>query len=259
MTATITRRWTYSAALAYVTCPHQWWLTRVANTPRAPAEPEAFRGMLMHAGLAAGWPEAHRLIQAGVDPAMVELSADDALIDAMEQEATRLNVPVTPEMVDTACRALHYCGPQPGDELIGTELDLDIRVDGVPVGYRADLIYRRDGAHVVRDWKSRTTLPKTRDLPRDWQLGVGALAVARTYGTTNVLVEMASINGATSVCTPIGRDQARRHGQLVAEVAHKAEADTEHAPKPGKACGACPVRGACFVHNPVPAIQEAIS
>lgn len=256
MTTTITRRWTYSAAQSYVTCPHQWFLTRVANTPRAPVTPESFRGQLMHAGLAVGWITAEALLRGGSDRAAIQMHAEHALIDAMEHEATRLQVPVNPEMVDTACYALDCLGPQRGDELIGAELDLDIRVDGVPVGYRADLVYRRGGVHVVRDWKSRTTLPKARDLPRDWQLGVGALAVARTYGLTQVHVEMASINGATSVCSPIGRDEARRAGELVAKVAYTAEADTEHAPKPGRACGDCPARHACFVHNPVPTVEE---
>lgn len=256
MTQAITRRWTYSAAYAYTVCPHQWWLTRVKGAPRAPASPESFRGQLIHAGLAAGWPMAHKLMREGSTDAAIQLHSEQALIDAMEAEATRLATPVTPEMVDAACRVLLHCGPVAGDELIGAEIDLDMRVDGVPIGYRADLIYRRGDVYVVRDWKSRTTLPKARDLPREWQLGVGALATARTYGTTQVRVELASINAAYAVSAPIGKDQARQHGQLVAKVARAAEADTEHRAKPGKACGDCPVRAACYMHNPVPTAEE---
>lgn len=578
MTAAVTRRWTYSAAYAYTLCPRQWYLTRVTGAPRAPSSLESFRGQLIHAGLAAGWPVAHRLLREGSTKAAIALHSEDALIDAMEIEATRIATATTPEMIDAACRVLAHCGPVRGDEFIGAEIDLDMRVDGVPVGYRADLIYRRGDVYTVRDWKglaldtpiptvegwstmgalregdrvfdsagqlcsviaksevhyrrcfrvrfddgssvicddehlwvtratapggrleaqeqvrstdeirrtlrkygqchhrvrtagaldlpsrdlpvdpyvlgcwlgdgdrgngtvtkpdtelfelisqrgyrvgpimgrgsrtiyglrldlrragllghkfipgeylrasyeqrldllrglmdtdgtwnrsrgqaefdsvdkviatdvrelilslgqraylcevtargygktvtcyrvmfspinglnpfalprkanlawerkgravskrrlvvavdempivptqciavdsvdstylctesfipthnSRTTLPKARDLRREWQLGVGALATARTYGTTQVRVELASINGAYAVSAPISKDQARRHGQLIAKVAGVAEADTEWLAKPGRACGDCPVRAACYVHNP---------
>jgi len=245
MTATITRRWSISAARAYWACPHQWWLTRVAHVPRAVTE-ASFRGQLMHAGLAAGWTAMHQHLGIGI----AHLHGEGALIDAMHVEADHLDVPCPDEAIDTAWRALQHLGPRIGDELLGAERDLDLRIDGVPIGYRADLVYRRKGVLTLRDWKSTSKLPKAADLPQDDQLALGALAVARTYAATEVRIEFASINAAVARAGPISADRARQAGQAVAETAIEAEADTEHKPTPGSACHTCPVVAACFVHNP---------
>ena len=243
--APIKRRWSISAARAYWACPHQWWLTRVAHVPRTTTE-YSFRGQLMHAGLAAGWVALHR----NLGNATAMFSGEGALIDAMHTEAEHLEVPCPDEAIDTAWRALKHLGPRIGDELLGAERDLDLRIDGVPIGYRADLIYRRKGMLTLRDWKSTSKLPKAADLPQDDQLALGALAVARTYAAPAVRIEFASINAAAVRGGPISADRARQAGQAVAETAIEAEADIEHKPTPGSACHTCPVVASCFVHNP---------
>lgn len=246
----IERRWSISAVRAYMACPRQWWLTRVANVDKEVSD-ASLRGQLMHAGLAAGYAEMARAYgERERWPADTVARRGEATLEyAIAKEADRLGVDYDGETVDTAARALRHLGPQPTDVLLGVERDLDIRIDGVPIIYRADVIYRRAGVLTVRDWKSRKTLPKARDLPRDWQLCLGALAAARTFGDTFVRVELASIGGAVAVAYPITVDEAREVGRLVAATAWDAEhANDDYVPLPGSACADCPVRKHCPVH-----------
>ena len=243
----IERRWSISAVRAYMACPRQWWLTRVANVDKEVSD-ASLRGQLMHAGLAAGYAEMARAYgERERWPADTVARRGEATLEyAIAKEADRLGVDFDGETVDTAARALRHLGPQPTDVLLGVERDLDIRIDGVPIIYRADVIYRRAGVLTVRDWKSRKTLPKARDLPRDWQLCLGALVAARTFGDTFVRVELASIGGAVAVAYPITADEAREVGRLVAATAWDAEhANDDYAPLPGSACADCPVRKHC--------------
>ena len=246
-TVLINRKWSISATRSYLACPRQWWLTRVANVERTVSE-DSFQGQLMHAGLAAGYAEMGRAWAEGRNLQVVQRRGEVACEFGIAKEADRLAIDYEDGLVDTAVRALMHLGPRQDDQVVGVERDMDLRVDGVPIGYRADVVYRRGGVLVVRDWKSRKSLPKARDLPRDWQLALGALAVARTYGETVVRVELASINGATSVAFPITAQAAQAAGRIVAETARTAEADTECLPLPGAACNDCKVVAHCTVY-----------
>jgi CRISPR/Cas system-associated exonuclease Cas4 (RecB family) len=245
----INRRWSISATRAYLACPRQWWLTRVAGVEQD--NPDAnFRGVLMHVGLAAGYAEMARAQREpeGWLPDAVARRGEAACEFAIAKEADRLGIELEDEPIDTACRALAHLGPQRGDEVLGVEYDMDIRVDGVPIGFRADVIYRRNKVLCVRDWKTSSTLPKARDLPKDWQLCLGALCAARTFGDRVVRVEIASINAAVAVRFPITADQAQEAGRIVAQTAREAENDLECLPLPGSACAECKVVKHCPVY-----------
>jgi CRISPR/Cas system-associated exonuclease Cas4 (RecB family) len=247
----INRRWSISATRAYLACPRQWWLTRVANVDQD--NPDAnFRGVLMHVGLAAGYAEMARAQREpeGWLPGAVLRRGEAACEFAIAKEADRLRIELEDEPIDTACRALAHLGPQPGDEVLGVEYDMDIRVDGVPIGFRADVIYRRDRILCVTDWKSSSTLPKARDLPKDWQLCLGALCAARTFGDTVVRVGIASIGAAVAVRFPVTADQAQEAGRVVAQTARQAENDLDCLPLPGSACADCKVVAHCPVYAP---------
>lgn len=246
------RRWSISAVRSYLSCPRQWWLTRVAGVEQT-FNPDSCRGQLMHAGLAAGYREMDRAQREreGWLPNVITRRAEGALIHGVAKEATRLGVDEDDEVIDTACRALRYLGPHRGDTVLGVECEMNIRVEGVAITYRADVVYRRRGRLVVRDWKSAKALPKRRDVPRNWQLALGALCAARTFDVkgTEVDVEIASIGSAVAVTAPITADQAWEGGLVVAETARLAELGPHRpvpfAPERGEECARCPVRRFC--------------
>lgn len=243
------RTWSISAVRSYLTCPRQWWLTRVAHVEQE-VSPESYRGQLMHAGLAAGYTEMDRAQREPERwlPDVIARRTEAAVVHGVAREATRLQVDDVDEAMDTACRTMRYLGPRPDDDVLGVERELSIRVDGVPITYRADVVYRRGGRLVVRDWKSSSQLPRRRDVPRNWQLALGALCAARTFGG-GADVEIASIASAVAVTVPITPDKAQEAGQVVVEVAHLAELELQRpvpfAPERGEACGDCPVRRFC--------------
>jgi CRISPR/Cas system-associated exonuclease Cas4 (RecB family) len=248
------RRWSISAVRDYLSCPRMWWLKRAANVEQE-ASSDSYRGQLMHAGLAAGYREVYQAQRehGGWLDGTVARRGETACELGILKEAHRLALDdYDDELVDTACRALRHLGPRRGDHVIGIEHDMDIQVDGVPIGYRADLIYRRGGVLTVRDWKSAKELPKARDLHRNWQLALGALCVARTLGDTSVRVEIASIGSAVVVSASMPMDVARDGGRVVAEAAQLAELELQRpvpfAPEPGSACAGCPVRRHCPVY-----------
>ena len=245
-------RWSYSGTIDYLTCPRLWWLKRIAHVEQD-ATDASHRGQLMHAGLAAGYAEMYQAqheYEGWLDDVIVR-RGEAACAHGVAREAARLDIDYGDEMVDTACRALRHLGPRRGDHLIGVEYDLDLRVDGVPIVYRADALYRRGGVLTVRDWKSRKTLPKRRDLLKLWQLALGALAAARTFGETLVRVEIASIGSAVAVSTEMPMEVARDAGRVVASAAGMAELELQRpvpfAPEQGEACVDCPVRRYCPV------------
>lgn len=247
----INRRWSISATRSYLACPRAWWLTRVANVDQDNPDANS-RGVLMHVGLAAGYAEMARAQREpeGWLPGAVLRRGEAACEFAIAREAHRLAIDLEDEPIDTACRALAHLGPRPGDEVLGVEYDMDIRVDGVPIGFRADVIYRRDKILCVRDWKTSSDLPKARDLPKDRQLCLGALCAARTFGDTVVRVEIASINAAVAVRFPIAADRAQEVGQIVAQTARQAESDLDCLPTPSSACAECKVVAHCPVYAP---------
>lgn len=254
MTALADIRWSYSGTIDYLTCPRMWWLKRIAHV-KQDATDASYRGQLMHAGLAAGYLEMYQAQherEGWLDDGITR-RGEAACAHGVAREAARLNVDYDDEMVDTACRALRHLGPRRGDVLIGVEYDLDLRIDGVAIGYRADVLYRRGGVLTVRDWKSRKTLPKKRELLKMWQLALGALAAARTFGEGGVMVEIASIGSAVAVSTEMPMEVARDGGRVVVEAAGLAQLEfqrpTPFAPEPGDACADCPVRRHCPVYH----------
>lgn len=247
-------RHSISGTRDYLTCPRLWWLKRIAHVEQE-VSVDSYRGQLMHAGLAAGYAEMHRAQheREGWLHSVIERRCEAAVEFAIDKESVRLKLDdYDGEVVDTACRALHHLGPRYGDVLIGVEYDMDLRIDGVAIGYRADVIYRRDGLLTVRDWKSAKTLPKARDLHLNWQLALGALCAARTFGDTLVRVEIASIGSAVAVGALMPRSSAQDGGAVVVETAGLMELElkrpTPFAPEPGEACAECPVRRHCTVY-----------
>lgn len=246
------RTWSISAVRSYLTCPRQWWLTRVAHVEQEVSS-ESCRGQLLHAGLAAGYMEMDRAQREPERwlPDVIARRTEAAVVHGVAREAARLQVDDVDEAMDTACRTMRYLGPRPGDGVLGVERELSIRMDGVPITYRADVVYRRQGRLVVRDWKSSSQLPRRRDVPRNWQLALGALCAACTFDVTGVEVaaEIASIASAVTVTVPITPDKAWEAGQVVVEAAHLAELELQRpvpfAPERGEACGDCPVRRFC--------------
>jgi hypothetical protein len=246
----VTRRWTISAARSYLACPQQYYLTRVANTPRDVGSGNA-RGILLHAGLAAGYSAQDECHQRGLGGQRLRAYRDSAVMDAIDAEVARLGVEDDPtdEPVDTVIAALDRLGPYPDDEVLGVERDLQIEHRGVPISMRVDVLYRRRGMLTVRDWKSTSELPRARDLPFDRQLALGALCAARIFGETEVWIEIASINAGVAVICPIRPEQARAAGDAVAATSREAEADTEFVARPGSACASCPVWRSCPVQG----------
>lgn len=227
------RRWSISAVRSYLACPRQYWLTRVARVEREVAGAN-FRGVLLHAGLAAGY-------RCGGD--------EEATVDAIHEEGRRLGVEVEDEVFDTALKAFRFLGPLRGDEVLGVERELEIIHKGILIMYRADVIYRSHGVLTVRDWKSSSTLPRARDLEQDRQLALGALCAARVFNVIEVRVEIASIGAGVAVSALMPMATARAAGDTVAEVAVRIEADREFNARPGAACAACPVRAFCPVYG----------
>jgi CRISPR/Cas system-associated exonuclease Cas4 (RecB family) len=238
------RVWSVSAMRTYVTCPRQWWLSYVAHAPQEQGV-ASIRGQVLHAGVAAGVAAFDAARKEGRDVVVAIRRMHAAVEHAVCKAAARLGHEEIDEAVDTAIECLNELGPEPGDDILLIEGRMDIEVDGVPITYRADLVYRRAGRVVVRDWKSRKDLPRRRELPRDRQLTLGALCAARTFGVTQVDVEIASIGSGVAVDAPIHPSTAQDTGRVVAEVAGKAEADREFRPRPGAACARCPVQAHC--------------
>jgi CRISPR/Cas system-associated exonuclease Cas4 (RecB family) len=239
------RTWSVSAMRAYARCPRSWWLMYVAHVDQEDGH-DSIRGQIMHAGLAAGCREVAVNLEAGKAMVVALDYGEEALQDAIDEAAGAY-----PEIVDieeaaeTAVAALRALAPQPGDQVLGVEQQLNIVIDDVPIVYRADLIYRRDGVLVVRDWKSAATLPTRDELRRDRQLHLGALCAARHYGDRVIQGEIASITSALAVSVPIFRSGARDAGAAVVRTARKAEADREFRPTPNEWCGSCKVRAHC--------------
>lgn len=249
---TLRRPWSVSAHRLYSECPRAWWLLNVGNVePENTAE--SARGIVMHAGLAAGYAQWDDCRRRGLAPAVARHRVGDVVDSAIIEAAIRANVEDTldlDEAYDTVMRALDYLGPQPGDYVIGTEVSLEIAVDGVPIIYRADVLYERNGVLVVRDWKSTVELPRSRDLTRNRQLALGALCAGRTYAPKRIDVEIASINAAVAVSAPIEVTAARTAGSVVAATARRAETDTKFTPTPGAVCADCKVRAYCPAFAP---------
>lgn len=223
------KHWSPSAHRAYRTCPRQFWLEYVARVGRTDS-PESVRGQVMHAGMAAGW--------------------GGAALVAMNHEADRLGLPdsLDPEFsewTETVYRALARLGPEPGDELLGAELELRSECDGVPLKARLDLVFRRDGILRIYDWKSASELPRREEVRRNTQLGLGAFLAAREYGTDRIKVAIASIGSGVACEVDMPPDMAEAAARRVAETARRAQVDTEFAPVRGEACADCKVRKFC--------------
>lgn len=244
------RRWSISAARSYAACPRQFFLTRVANTPRDVSGTNP-RGVLLHAGLAAGFSTADWCRLQGLAGQEATDYRDQAVMDAVDNEIAKLSLPddEDDEIVDTVLATLDHLGPQPSDLVLGVERELQITHRGVPISMRVDVLYRRRGMLTVRDWKSASELPRARDLPYNRQLALGALCAARIHGDTRVWVEIASIGSRASVVTEIRAEHARAAGDAVAATARQAEADTEFRPRPGSACADCPAWRSCPVRG----------
>jgi hypothetical protein len=244
----MTQPWSVSAHRLYDGCPRAWWLRNVAHVPTEDSA-DSVRGVVLHAALAAGYAADYRVQQEGwpSDSAHVDVAVEKAVVKAVGDFP---DYDDPDEAIDTCLRALAYLGPQPGDRVIGVEVDMEIAVDGVPIIYRADALYERAGVLVVRDWKSTAELPRSRDLTRNRQLALGALCAGRTYAPKRIDIEIASINAAVAVSAPIDVTAARSAGSVVAATARKAQADTTFEPKPGEVCADCKVRAHCPVFAP---------
>lgn len=240
-------RGSVTATRDYLACPRMHWLLRIAKAAKD-ATGASNRGVLLHAGLAAGYAEFDRArfdkctpgavwrrTGAAVEYAVCSVAQGDDDVD---------------EAIDAVIGALNYLAPKPQDRVLGVEHEMVIDFDGVEIVYRADAIYRRGGWVTVRDWKSSSEVPRARDLPDNLQLQVGALCAARTFGVTEVRGEIASIGRAVAVDAPISRGKAREGGQLVAEVTRAAAADTVFEPTQGDVCADCKVRRSCPVYAP---------
>jgi CRISPR/Cas system-associated exonuclease Cas4 (RecB family) len=168
---------------------------------------------------------------------------------AVCKAAARLAHEEIDEAIDTCIECLKELMPEPGDEVLLVEGQMNIEVDGSQITYRADAVYRRNGLLTVRDYKSRKELPRRRELPQDRQLALGALCAARTYGDTRVAVEIASIGSGVAVDSLIDRSAAQEAGRVVAETARVADADRVFEPRPGAECARCSVQAHCPVYN----------
>ena len=246
---TAVRRWSVSGHYLYDGCPRAWWLRNIAGVPTEDTD-ESQLGVVLHAGLAAGYAEHDRCNRSRLCdyPAVIRHRVGDkvenALIDAIgDRDDVDLDA-----AYDTVMRALAHLGPLSTDRVLGVEVPMEISVDGVPITYRADALYERAGELVVRDWKSTSELPRARDLPGNRQLALGALCAARTYKPSRVRVEIASINAAVAVSSPIEVTAARKAGSVVAATARRAEADVAFTPTPGAVCSTCKVRAYCPVY-----------
>lgn len=255
--------WSVSAARAANTCPRRWWLRSVPRVRDTDPEPSATRGTLMHAGLAAGYSEIVRLTARWPRPGLGEVqrragAASDAAILAVADEHGVADE-VVDEAADTAARALAHLGPEPSDEVLAVERTLLLQVPRrgrvVSIVVRPDVVYRRRGWLRVRDWKSTRELPRARDLGRDDQLLIGALAAAREFADTSVQVEIASIGSAAAVSAPVTRQAAWAAAERLAEQAVSVRTGRVFTPRSGPACQTCPVRRHCPVFaevGPIP-------
>jgi hypothetical protein len=224
--------------------------------PDVPRDTQASnsRGIVLHAGMAAGYSylDAHGRDYTRVTPGAVRRGLQSAVSIAVTEaaQASAMDSWDADEAYTTAIRALAHLGPQARDRVLGVEHEMTITVDGVVIVYRADVVYRRDGTVTVRDWKSSSELPRRHELADNRQLGVGALCAARTFDTTRVAVEIASINAAVAVSAPLDRAAAFDAAVAVADSAREFAQDREFEPTPGEVCATCPVRRSCPVFAP---------
>lgn len=257
------REFSVSAARAARGCLRRYWLEYVARVRvEQQSEPSAARGIVMHAGLAAGYTTAARNRDVWPSPGDAELArrARDALDAAIDTEAVRVGMTDedADEAAQTAAYALTQLGPRPGDEVLAVEHTLRVTVAEqgrqVPLKVRVDAVYARAGRVVLRDWKSSSTLPRARDLPRNHQLLVGALAAAREFGATELSVEIASIGAGVAVSSPVTREQTYAAAHGLADEAIVADNARTFPPRLQPDCETCPVRSHCplFATGPIP-------
>lgn len=246
-------RWSVTAHRAYRQCPRKLWLMRVAAVERD-VSPSNSRGIVLHAGMAAGYTylDQHGRDYSKATPGAVRRGLRRTVSDAVSgaAQAAGMDSWEADEAYTTVLRALETLGPQARDKVLGVEHEMAITVDGVEITFRADVIYRRDGALVLRDWNSSSELPRRHELADNRQLGVGALCVARTFGVTEVVVEIASIGAGVAVSAPLDRATAADAASAVADSAREFAQDREFEPTPGEACATCPVRKACPMFVP---------
>lgn len=251
--ARVTPRWSVSAHRAYRECPRKAWLMRVANVPRD-VDPSNHRGIVLHAGMAAGYSylDQHGRDYSRMTPGAVRNELWWAVSCAVTEAALAAGMDSwdADEAYTTVIRALAHLGPQARDRVLGVEREMTAIVDGVTIVYRADVLYRRDGRVTLRDWKSSSELPRRYELVGDRQLGVGALCAARTFGVTEVDVEIASIGAGVAVSAPMDRASALESASAVADSAREFAQDREFEPTPGEACATCPVKRSCPVYVP---------
>lgn len=241
-------RWSVTSHRTYRECPRKLWLLRVADAPRDVATSNS-RGIVLHAGMAAGFTylDQHGRDYSKATPGAVRRGLRRTVSDAVSgaAQAAGMDSWEADEAYTTVLRALETLGPQARDKVLGVEHEMAITVDGVEITYRADVTYRRDGVTVLRDWKSSSELPRRHELADNRQLGVGALCVARTFGVTEVVVEIASIGAGVAVSAPLDRATAADAASAVADSAREFAQDREFEPTPGEACATCPVRRFC--------------
>jgi PD-(D/E)XK nuclease superfamily protein len=238
------RPWSFSDHHLYRECPRAWWLKRVAHVPTE-VDPANHRGTVMHAGLAAGYAELATGRHRAMTPGAVWQVTRQAVAEAITAKAGMMAERDADECFELVMFALESLGPQRDDRVLGVECPLSAVVDDVEIVYYADVVYRRDGVTVVRDWKSSTELPRRHELHDHRQLTLGALCTARTLGVTQLAVEFASIGRGVAVSAPVSAGTAQRSGQVVADSAHAAATDTRFSPVRGPGCVSCPVRKAC--------------
>lgn len=246
------RSWSVTGHWDYSLCPRMWWLLRVARVPQEASE-DSRRGTVLHAGMAAGYLAADVAMREGWAGSSVVHEVLIAVDVAVRKAARLHDYAAVDEAIDTCTNALAHLHPHPGDRVLVVERALDTEVSGVPITYRPDVIYQRRGLLTVRDWKSRSELPRARDLRDSRQLALGALCAARAFpseflATRRVRVEIASIGSATVVGSDMDRATALKAGDVVAATAARAEADTVFEPKPGAVCATCKVRAYCPVY-----------
>jgi hypothetical protein len=248
----VTSAWSVSAHRLYQ-CPRAWWLTHRAHVEQQ-QDAVNNRGVMCHAGLAAGYAflDQHGRDPRKMTPGAVRRGLFEAVSDAVTEVAqgAHANSWDADEAFEAVIGALRHLGPQARDVVLGVELPMLITVDGVEITCRADVVYRRDGVTVVRDWKSSSELPRAFELPGDRQLAVGALCAARTFDTTRVAVEIASINARVAVTSVIATARALAGARAVAASAWAAQFDQGFLPRPGERCASCKVRASCPVFAP---------
>lgn len=242
-------RWSVTAHRTYRECPRMAWLLRTPGVERD-TDPSNNRGIVLHAGLAAGYDQLAACRDRPMTPGAVRRRVADVVDAAVTAAAVGMTDFDADEAYTTVLAALEWLGPLSRDHVLGVEHEMVIVVDGVEVVFRADVIYRRDGIVTVRDWKSSSTVPRRHELFDDRQLSVGALCAARTFDVVDVDVEIASIGAAVAVSARLNKTAALAAAYAVADSAREFAQDREFEPTPGEVCATCPVRRYCPVYAP---------